>query len=91
MKSLSILLCVLTQNTDYFSKNRLHLQQLAAFMGRGEDITDICERYLSKKEEREDVKKAVMRCLDKNDNYDKMKVGFPSTYLYFIVLRIHPN
>ncbi|WKX98488.1 hypothetical protein Q1695_013849 [Nippostrongylus brasiliensis] len=41
-------------------------------MGHGE-IEEICDRYLSRKEEQQKVTEAVERCLRKGYDYDKMK------------------
>ncbi|KIH48358.1 hypothetical protein ANCDUO_21574, partial [Ancylostoma duodenale] len=41
-------------------------------MGRGE-LEEICDRYLSRREEQQKVTEAVERCLRKGYDYDKMK------------------
>ncbi|RCN45543.1 hypothetical protein ANCCAN_08473 [Ancylostoma caninum] len=41
-------------------------------MGRGE-LEEICDRYLSPREEQQKVTEAVERCLRKGYDYDKMK------------------
>lgn len=43
-------------------------------MGRGE-LEEICDRYLSRREEQQKVTDAVERCLKKGYDYDKMKVS----------------
>uniref|UniRef100_A0A1I7XTJ1 Pre-mRNA processing factor 3 n=1 Tax=Heterorhabditis bacteriophora TaxID=37862 RepID=A0A1I7XTJ1_HETBA len=39
----------------------------------GNDVEEICERYLSRREERNKVVEAVQRCLKKGYDYEKMK------------------
>ncbi|CAI4230576.1 unnamed protein product [Auanema sp. JU1783] len=41
-------------------------------MGR-EDVTEICEKYLSRREDRDKVKEAVERCVKKGYDYEKMR------------------
>ncbi|EPB69741.1 pre-mRNA processing factor 3 [Ancylostoma ceylanicum] len=45
---------------------------LRSGMGRGE-LEEICDRYLSRREEQQKVTEAVERCLRKGYDYDKMK------------------
>ncbi|GMR41899.1 hypothetical protein PMAYCL1PPCAC_12094, partial [Pristionchus mayeri] len=42
-------------------------------MGKKEDIDEICERYLNRREERQRVAECVERCLRKGYDYDQLK------------------